>query len=327
MSTPAKLSYRVVEGWEKLPAGFHHRDVAGVSLDAQDRVYILTRDEPRVIVYEPDGTYRASFGEGLFTNRTHGLTVGPDGFIYCADDGDHTVRKFSPAGELLMTLGTPGVASDTGYDGKTIASIKRGGEPFNRPTNVAISAEGDIFVSDGYGNARVHRFSPTGKLLLSWGEPGRGPGQFHLPHSLRIAPDGRVLVADRENDRIQFFSPTGEYLGQWTNVQRPTDLFVSKEGLVYVSELAWREGQFSFAQGEIKQTQYGRVSVLDLQTGEVLARWGGADIAAPGNFCAPHCVAVDSRGDAYVGEVTYTFGVKTGFAPADCHTFQKFARQ
>lgn len=325
MSASAKLSYQVIEGWEKLPAGFHHRDVVGVSIDSRDRVYILTRDEPRVIVYEPDGSYVTSFGEGLFTNRTHGLTVGPDDSVYCADDGDHTVRKFSSDGRLLMTLGVAGQASDSGYDGKTVASVKRGAPPFNRPTNVALAPNGEIYVSDGYGNARVHRFSADGKLIQSWGEPGLGPGQFHLPHGIRVAADGRVLVADRENDRIQFFSPSGEYLNEWTQVQRPTDIFIDKAGLIYVSELAWRVGQTSFRLGEARELKPGRVSVFDAE-GNLVTRWGGPDVTAAGNFIAPHCICVDSRGDVYVGEVTNTFAVKTGFAPDGSHMFQKFAR-
>ncbi|MBI2940849.1 MAG: hypothetical protein HYY04_10470 [Chloroflexi bacterium] len=224
-----------------------------------------------------------------------------------------------------MTLGTSGVGSDTGYDGGWITSIKRGGPPFNRPTNVAIAPNGEIYVSDGYGNARIHRFSADGKLIQSWGEPGTGPGQFYLPHGVEVAADGRVLVADRENDRIQFFSPDGEYLGEWTNVQRPTDIHIDRDGLIYVAELRWTVGQRSMVRGPITEDQPGRVSVLD-PNGAVLTRWGGADPCAPGNFCAPHGICVDSHGDVYVGEVTYTFGVRTGLVPPDCHTFQKFAR-
>src|SRR6266511_5180299 len=117
MAVTGKLSYRVIESWEQLPPGYVHRDVAGVSHDSHDRVFAITRFDPRVIVYEPDGTFVKSWGEGGFTPRTHGITVGPDEMVYCVDDGDHTVRKFTPDGELLMTLGTSGVASDTGYDG------------------------------------------------------------------------------------------------------------------------------------------------------------------------------------------------------------------
>jgi DNA-binding beta-propeller fold protein YncE len=318
--------FEVLEGWEKLPENYVHKDVDGVATDSRDRVYLLTRGDARVIVYERDGTFVTSWGEDIFTPRTHGICIGPDDSVWTVDDGDHTVRKFTPEGKQLMVIGTPGVASDTGYDGKTVQSIKRGAPPFNRPTDAAVAPNGDLYVVDGYGNARVHHFTPNGKVIRSWGEPGTGPGQFHLPHAVFVARDGRVLVADRENDRIQFFSPEGDYLDQWTHVQRPTDIYIDRDGLVYVSELWWRVGQSSFVHGSIKHDLPGRVSVLDLK-GNVLLRWCSADRCAAGNFIAPHTLCVDSRGDLYVGEVTYTFGVKNGLVPADAHTFQKFMRK
>ena len=318
--------FQVFEGWEKLPEGYTHRDVDGVATDSRDRVYLLTRGDARVIVYERDGAFVTSWGENIFTPRTHGITIGPDDSVWTVDDGDHTVRKFTPEGEQRAIIGTPGVASDTGYDGKSLTSIARGAAPFNRPTDAAIAPNGDLYVADGYGNARVHHFTAEGKLLRSWGEPGTGPGQFHLPHAVFVAPDGRVLVADRENDRIQLFSPEGEYLDQWTHVQRPTDIFIDREGLVYVSELWWRVGQTSFVHGPIRHDLPGRVSVLDLD-GNLLLRWCSADRCAAGNFIAPHTLCVDSRGDLYVGEVTHTFAVKNGLVPADAHTFQKFVRK
>ncbi|MFI5341239.1 MAG: peptidyl-alpha-hydroxyglycine alpha-amidating lyase family protein [Candidatus Methylomirabilales bacterium] len=318
--------FDVLEGWEKLPVGYVHKDVDGVATDSRDRAYLLTRGDARVIVYERDGTFVTSWGEDIFTPRTHGICIGPDDSVWTVDDGDHTVRKFTPDGKQLMIIGTPGVASDTGYDGKTVKSITRGGPPFNRPTDAAVSPNGDLYVVDGYGNARVHHFTADGKLIRSWGEPGTGPGQFHLPHAVFVARDGRVLVADRENDRIQFFSPEGEYLDQWTHVQRPTDIYIDRDGLVYVSELWWRVGQSSFVHGPIKYDLPGRLSVFDLE-GNLLLRWCSADRCAAGNFIAPHTLCVDSRGDLYVGEVTYTFAVKNGLVPADAHTFQKFMRK
>lgn len=321
------FGYQAIEGWEQLPGGYVHRDVSGVAVDSRDRVHLITRGDPRVIVYERGGAFVKSWGEATFTQRTHGITIGPDDSVYTADDGDHTVRKFTPDGEQLMVIGTPGVPSDTGYDiNKGLTSITHGGPPFNRPTNVAIAPNGELYVSDGYGNARVHRFTTDGKLIQSWGEPGIGPSQFNLPHGLCVAADGRVLVADRENDRIQLFSPDGKYLDQWTHVQRPTDIFIDQEGLIYVSELWWRVGQRSFVHGPIRHDLPGRVSVLD-PNGNVLLRWASADRCAPGNFVAPHAICVDSRGDLYVGEVTYTFGVLPGLVSPDCHTFQKLARE
>src|SRR5579883_3102579 len=139
MATTSGLSFQVIQDWEQLPPGYRHLDVCGVATDSRDRVYIITRDEARVIVYEPDGRFLTSWGEGIFTPRTHGITVAPDDSVYCVDDGDHTVRKFTADGKLLMTIGTSGVPSDTGYDGRSLDSILRGGPPFNRPTNLAIA--------------------------------------------------------------------------------------------------------------------------------------------------------------------------------------------
>ena len=183
---------------------------------------------------------------------------------------------------------------------------------------------GDLYVSDGYGNCRVHRFSPTGELRQSWGVSGAGPGQFHLPHGIAVAADGRVFVCDRENDRIQIFSPDGEYLSEWTDTQRPTHLVFDAQGRAHVSELWWHQGQTSQRHGPVQESRYGRVSVFD-RDGRILARWGGPVAEAPGSFAAPHGLAVDSRGDVYVSEVTWTFAVSRGLAPAGCHTFQKFA--
>jgi len=318
--------FKVIEGWEKLPKGYVHKDVNGVAVDSKDNVYLITRMDARVIVYDRKGNFIRSWGEEIFTPRTHGIAIGPDDSVYTADDGDHTVRKFTPEGKQLMIIGTSGKCSDTGYDGKTIASIKRGGPPFNRPTDVAVAPDGELYVCDGYGNARVHRFKADGTLLGSWGEPGTGPGQFHLPHGIGISSDGRVFVADRENDRIQIFSRDGQFLDMWTHVQRPTDIYFDRDGRVYVSELWWRAGQSSFTHGKINYDLPGGVRVLDLQ-GNLLLHWCSADREAPGNFVAPHAICVDSCGDLYVGEVTWTFGVSLGGVREDAHSFQKFARQ
>lgn len=315
--------YQLVSEWEQLPAGFTHHDCVGVDVDAQDNVYLFTRDQPRVIVYNRDGAFLRSWGEGFFTERTHGITIGPDGAVYCVDEGSECVYKMSPQGEVLLTIGNKGVAGDTGYDG-TLESI-RGGPPFNRPTNIAVAPSGELYVSDGYGNCKVHRYSATGELIQSWGEPGTDPGQFYLVHGVAVTADGRVLVADRENDRIQIFTPDGRFLEQWTDVQRPTNVDIDGEGRVYVSELWWRVGQHSYVHGDITEDRTARVSVLDAQ-GRVLTRFGGPDRVAPGNFVAPHDLCVDSRGDIYVAEVTHTFAGRLGLVPPDTHTFQKFAR-
>jgi DNA-binding beta-propeller fold protein YncE len=317
-------TYAVVEGWEQLPSGFEHRDVAGVAVDGEDRVFLICRGDHPVLVYDQKGNFLRSWGEGDFTYRTHGISVGPDGTVYCTDDGNHTVRRFTPEGKLLMTLGTLNTPSDTGYDGKDTKTVSKPGAPFNRPTNLAVGPKGDLYVSDGYGNCRVHQFSPTGTLKRSWGVPGQGPGQFLLPHGIAVAADGRVFVCDRENDRIQIFSPDGESLSEWTDTRRPTHLVFDATGRAHVSELWWQPGQTSRRYGPAGSIRSGRVSVHD-GNGSVIARWGGPDPTAAGSFAAPHGIAVDSRGDVYVSEVTWTFAASRGHVPLGTHAFQKFA--
>jgi sugar lactone lactonase YvrE len=328
-------SFAVADGWEQLPAGYAHPDVADVAVDSAGRVYLFCRSEHPVLVYERDGRFVGSWGEGVFTMRAHGVTIAPDDTLWFTDDGDQTVRRFSRGGRLLQTIGTSGVASDTGYDGKVVTSIARGGPPFNRPTSLAVAPNGDLYVSDGYGNARVHHFSADGELRRSWGEPGNGPGQFMLPHGVAVHPDGRVFVCDRENDRIQIFSPEGEFLEQWTDVQRPTKLVFDRRGVAIVAELSWREGMRSFRNGPIPRHSPSRVALLDPR-GVVLARlgdrgpidvtWGAADPCRAGNFCAPHGLALDSNGDLYVAEVAWHVGVSKGLVGPGCHAIQKFRR-
>ena len=142
-------NYELIEGWEQLPKGFEHRDVAGVSTDREDRVFLICRGDHPILVYDQKGNFIRSWGEGEFTLRTHGITIGPDESVYCTDDGNHTIRKFTMDGKLLMTLGTMNKPSDTGYDGKSTGTVTRPGAPFNRPTNIAVAPNGDLYVSDG----------------------------------------------------------------------------------------------------------------------------------------------------------------------------------
>jgi DNA-binding beta-propeller fold protein YncE len=319
------LRYSVVAGWEQLPSGITHLDCVGVDVDGDDNVYLLTRDENQVLVYRPDGSFVRAWGKGMFEGgRPHGLRFGPDGNLYLVDDNGHCVYVTTPAGDLIRTIGTRGQPAETGYAG-SLESIK-GGPPFNAPTNLAFGPTGDIYVTDGYRNARVHRFSPTGELIKSWGGPGTGPGQFNLPHGIAVTKDGRVLVADRENDRVQLFDLDGTYLATWSDILRPTNLDVDASGRIYVSEL-WRPvGDASYVDGPTTADKPGRISVFD-NGGTLLARFGGSSEkrSEPGYFVAPHDVCVDSRGDLYVAEVTKTFGWPRG-VPENTHSFQKLAR-
>ena len=320
-----QFRYEAHADWEQLPAGWSHGDVAGVATDSQDRVYVFNRSEHPVIVYDRDGKFLTSWGEGLFP-RPHGITI-VDDVVYCADDTNHTVRKFTLEGKLLQTLGNENQPSDTGYSPQgpgNLRSIKRGAGPFNRPTRLSLAPNGDMYVSDGYGNARIHRFTKEGELIQSWGEPGDGPGQFNLPHSVWVHTDGRVFVCDRENDRIQIFSPTGELLTIWTNVTRPGDLFI-KDGHIFVGEMSWNPGEMSLAGVTWSEVRDAKLSVRDME-GNVLSSWGGSDPCAEGNFSSPHGLWLDSRGDIYVGEVTHTALSRTGKYHPGCHSIQKFVR-
>src|ERR1051325_3675332 len=191
------FQYEANDRWAKLPPGWGWTEVAAVAADSQDRVYVFNRGEHPVMIFDRQGTFLRSWGEGLFA-RPHGLFIGPDDAVYCTDDLDHTVRKFTPDGRLLLTLGASGQPSDTGATSMDFRTIVRAAPPFPCPTSLAISPDGALYVSDGYGTARVHKFAPDGRLLFSWGEPGAGPGQFRIPHGIAVNGDGIVFVADRE---------------------------------------------------------------------------------------------------------------------------------
>jgi len=320
--------YEVHDGWEQLPEGWHHGDVAGVATDAQDHVYVFNRSEHPVIVYNRDGRFIKSWGEGIFT-RPHGITI-VDDLIYLADDSDHTVRKCTLDGEILLTLGTLNQPSDTGYQGGgagSLRSITHAAGPFNRPTRLTVAPTGDFYVSDGYGNSRIHHFSPDGSLLQSWGSTGTARGEFNLPHSVWAHTDGRIFVCDRENDRIQIFSPEGEYLDAWTNVTRPADLFIdAANGLLYMGELYWMAQHMSLSGRIWPEERRSQVSVRDLD-GNLISSFGREtdDIYEPGQLTSPHGIWVDRHGDIYVGEVSQSSYEGSIYRPG-CHSLQKFVR-
>ena len=318
------FTYQVDPTWEQLPAGWSHPDVASIAVDDQDRVFVFNRGEHPVIIYDRNGTFLDAWGEGEFSNA-HGIAIAPDGTAYCGDKEAHAVKRFTPDGRLLEVLGTPGVPSDTGVVDDFL-TIKQGGPPFNGPTDIDFGPTGDVYVSDGYWNARVHCFASNGRLRFSWGQPGTGKGEFNIPHALAVAADGRVLVADRENDRIQIFSPEGVYLDEWTDLTRPDDLTIGPDGHVYVVELGRYVGRWPSTPPDTPDSPPSRLSVFDLE-GNLLARWGTRAACAPASFFAPHGIAVDSRGDIYVGEANWSGGGKDGDVPPDCHTLQKFVRR
>ena len=318
-----ELQFLAHVDWPRLPTGYGWSEVAGVATDRHDRVFVFSRGEHPVMVFEAGGTFECSWGKGLFV-RPHGITIAPDDTIYCTDDADHTVKQFTSDGRLLMTLGTSGRPSDTGATSVDYRTIRRAGEPFHFPTNVAFAPDGEIYVADGYGNARIHKFDPRGRLLQSWGEPGDGPGQFHIPHGIAVGPDDNVFVADRENSRIQIFSPHGDYLGEWTDVARPCQIAFDGRGFAYVAELGYRAGMWPGTSSPSPDATGGRLSIFDAR-GQLAARWGGGiQPTSAGDFFAPHDVCIDSSGNVYVAEVVMSAGGNRGLVAPDCHSLQKF---
>lgn len=328
-----KFTYEVVPQWPLNIEGIN-KEVAGVAVNSRDEVHVLTRSAHPLLIFDRDGRFLRSWGEGLFTN-THGIFIAPDDTVFIADNGDHTVRKFSPKGELLLELGTKGQPSDSGYTGNAdFRTTKRGAPPFNEPTNVAIGPGGEIFISDGYGNARIHVFSGDGKLTRWWGEPGNEPGHFNTPHSVFIGPtDNRVYVADRENDRVQVFDTQGSLLATWTDTRRPDDIYITADGLVYVAELGHRAGLVPSMPQPTDQTPVSRVTIRDLD-GKTIASWGAdenpasREPTAPGNFFAAHGIWVDREGWVYVGEVIFSGngpeGSGAGYIAPGAHALQVF---
>jgi DNA-binding beta-propeller fold protein YncE len=317
------LRYQVEPGWGDLPDPRRMVEVAGVATDSRDRVFVFTRGEIPVLIFDRDGRFQSSWGEKVFV-RPHGITIGPDDSVYITDDLDHTIRKFTPDGTLIQTFGTSGSPSDTGATSQDFRTIRRAGAPFHYPTNVALTADGSLYIADGYGNARIHKFSHDGRHLFSWGEPGAGPGQFRLPHGIAVGPDGTVVVADRENSRIQFFTPDGEFLKQWTEIARPCQVLIDAIGNVYVAELGYRSAMWPGTTAPTPDATGGRVSIFE-SGGKLLARWGGGSKpCAAGDFFAPHDLCLDSRGDLYVGEVVWSAGGDKGAVSLDCHALQKF---
>ena len=303
--------YEALAAWERLPAGMNLVECAGVAVDAEDLVYLLTRQPANpVVVLEPDGGFVRSFGEGVFTDRTHAISVGPDGFLYCADDGSHTITKWTREGELVLTIGEPGVSAEA-YSG----------DPFNRPTDAAVSShDGSIFISDGYGNARIHRYSAEGEHELSWGAAGIDVGQFMVPHNLAIDEQDRLYVADRESHRVQVFDREGEPLAMWNNIHRPCGMTMGGDGLIYIGELN------GFARLEGALGVGHRVSILSRE-GELLARLGDPEEGEEaGRFIAPHGIAVDSRGDIYVAEAAYTIRGRHLDPPRELRSIKKLRR-
>jgi DNA-binding beta-propeller fold protein YncE len=271
-----KYTYTVIQDWAKLPPGETFAMTSAVATDSQDRVYAFQRKDPPIVVFDRNGNYLSSWGNGAFL-FAHGIHIAND-IVYLTDRDSSVCLVYTLDGKPIQMLGRHGVHSDTGCE-RPGDLVPRAAGPFNYPSELVPAPSGDLYVSDGYRNARVHRFAWDGLLKQSWGEPGKtNPGHFHLPHSLIVAHE-KVYVCDRENHRIQVFSLEGAFLDIWTDIQRPMDISVDREGILYVSE------------GSVNNSS-ARVSILDT-AGKVLSRF---NCRGPG-----HGSWVDSRGDIYVG--------------------------
>lgn len=290
--------YELIEDWARLPETVAWTDVCAVSIGPGDRVHVLCRGAAPLLIFEANGSLSSVPDPSPFI-APHGSHVGPDGTWLITDEGSHALIVVDRGGAETMRIRADG-PSDTGHVRSqdihaSVASVRRAAGPFNRPTGVAVAPSGDIYVADGYGNARVHRFNSAGDLIQSWGEPGTGPGQFRLPHGIHIDRRNRVCVADWGNDRLQFFDLEGGYLGAAPGFEGPAGLAMDDEGFVFVAEEEWR------------------VSVLG-PDGTVIARWDSrTQPEGARSFVAPHSIAIDSMGSLYVGEVAHAYrGIARG---------------
>jgi len=297
-SVSAHNGYRVVHGWPSLPEGRVLGAISGVGIDSNGNVFVFHRNErtwppsdeleitpivgPTVTLFDSHtGKVLAEWGEDTFA-MPHGLTVDPDDNVWLTDVALHQAYKFTHDGKLLLTLGERGVSGNDALH-------------FNRPTDVAVDANGSVFISDGYRNTRVMAFSPTGEFVSQWGTQGNGPGEFNVPHGLAIDRVGRIYVADRENDRVQVFDRAGNFLAQWKGdeIGRPYGISIAPNSTALVAD-----------GGEQPESPPDRSGVavmkLDGTLIERFGRWGNYD----GQFRMAHDVAVAQDGTVYVADIT-----------------------
>ena len=301
------------DNWGELPDGWVYREATAVAVDSSDNVYVFNRGGHPVIVFDSDGKFLRSWGEGIF-DTPHGITIGPDDSVYCVDNGDSTIRKLTTDGKLIFTLGDPGNPAPA-----------MSGKPFNRPTHVGVNPRsGILYVADGYSNAHVHTYDPDGNYLGTWGESGTDVGQLNIVHNIDIDRDGYVYIGDRENHRVQIFDENGKYETQWVNMSRAAAVYIDKRGesdIVYVGEY------FAGIASNVIGTDLGpRVSIYQTD-GTLLVRVGRETYGdEPGRFYSPHGIAVDSKGDIYVAEVSYSdYGSKME-PPRELRSMQKLVK-
>lgn len=280
-----KMNLRPVAHWPQLPAAWNFRETPGIAVDARQHVFVIHRGEHPIMEFDPVGKFVRAFGDGLF-DRSHSVRFDPQGNLWAVDDGSHVVMKFDAEGHVRMVFGRYRKAGDSvppphpGPRGLRDTDVLL----FNRPTDIAFAPNGDFYVTDGYGNSRVVKFSGSGRFLKTWGTKGRGKGQFDTPHSIAVDRQGRVYVADRENYRIQIFNPEGEFLQEWTHVGAPWGLYLTPQQILYIVD-----------------GYNNRVLKLDLE-GKILGTYG-APGRLSGEFSYVHNVSVGTDGAVYTAEI------------------------
>jgi len=263
----------------------------GITVDTRDQIYIFTRSQPAVQVYRADGTFLRAWNVEAF-GGAHFIRIGPEGNVWTANIENHVVRKYSPEGKLLLTLGEVGRA---GADQRH----------FDQPTDMAVLPTGDIFVCDGYGNRRVIHFDATGKYVNQWGQAGSKPGQFALPHSIVADSLGRLYVADRENARIQVFDTRGKLLAVWANIVTPWGLWLTKNDEIWVCGSSAVRKDVADEWTVVPPSD--QVVMKLSQKGEVLLRVPLRKTTVPpgklGEVDWVHGIALDSQGNLYLGDI------------------------
>ena len=270
-----QYTYELVRDWPKMPKGQALGVVSRVATDSQDRVYVFQRKDPPVVMFDREGNYLGCWGIGA-VKEAHGFKIVND-IAYTTDRPDSVAVSFTLDGRPLLVLGKRGVHSDTGCKGSPWLAVRAAG-PFNHPTEMMPHPNGDIYVTDGYRNSRVHRFTADGQLVKSWGTPGKGDDQYHLPHSIAVDAAGKLYVADRANRRIKILTPDGELLGMWTGMGGPNDITLGKDGIFYIAEQEYDD-------------KPAYICLRD-QLGKVLTRLETRHV---------HGVGVDAYGDIYAG--------------------------
>ncbi len=296
---PVVVEYDVDPSWPQYPDEVSQTGwVSGIAVDAKDQVWFFKKGPNPVQVYTAEGKFVRTWGKGDFVNPHH-LRIDHEGNIWVADFGLHIVQKYTPEGKLLMTLGTRG---EKGEDESH----------FNMPTDMVVTPSGDIFVTDGYGNRRVVHFDKDGKFIKTWGEYGSAPGQFVLPHAIVMDSKGLLYVADRNSGRIQVFNQEGKVLDQWANLIMPWGLSINADDQIWVcgSSPHWwvRDGKAPEYKDQLlmRFSTDGRLrQVWSIPLGDIGPDKNKPDVSKlqPGDAVGVHCIAQDSKGNLYVGDI------------------------